>query len=443
MSRTGAQLLVGLSDFLDDQFASSTTSAGNAGGTTLVDTALSAFGDNRLVGQYAYLTATPFATRRITSNTQATGTVTVSPAFASQVGSATTYQIHKYSPTKKFLALDKARLTVSDYLFIINRDDSITGNGRSRVFGVPSSMQLGPTMAMIESPIEASSSWNFLQSPLNDSLTGWTASSLTASVHDRDSNDLFIPKYDASCTKLVIAASTAATYRQTVANMTNSITATLAASRRMTAGAWVYCTEVSRVSISILDDSGTVISSGGDVGDNTHNGNGWQLISIEGLIAGNNTTTLTFSIDIASGSTAITVFVNRCWFYFGEREFITEAIYMQERSVSVQRNDGDQTVTLSTVPPRGYQVRLMGKTFLTELGTTAATQVTNSMEVDARAAEILFAAAAEQLLAWEGIKTDNVPAVAARIANVRQRVPGLRAPKHMTVKPHLLSPFAR
>ena len=77
MATTGANLLVGFSDFIDDNVSGTTTGAGNSGGTTVLDSALGKFGDGRLSGRYMRITSgtDALAVRRITDNAQSTGTV--------------------------------------------------------------------------------------------------------------------------------------------------------------------------------------------------------------------------------------------------------------------------------------------------------------------------------------------------------------------------------
>lgn len=423
MTSTGATLLQGFSEFLADYEASTTTSAGNTGGTTLVDTYLSRYGDNRLKGMFIRITVSggnQYQVRRITSNTQSSGTVTVSPAFSGQVGVTSTYELHRYDPAIKFRALDKARFDVVDNVFRLIYDDTITSDGRNSVYDIPSSIDIGPVAAIVENPIEYGPTWNFLTNPDNASTTNWTASSTTASTYTRSENDLIIPKYDSTCTKLVTAASTAATYTQVVGDMTNSITAALAADRKMTFAAWVYCTEASKIALRILDDSGTVATG------SNHGGAGWELLTVEGTIAGNNATTLSARFVISSTANASTIFVNRSWFYFGDKERVADSIYQPEYAVEIRRDNATQQFMLKTVPPRGYQIRLIGKTVLSALGSTAATQVTNTMEVDANTAEILYARAAEVLFQWERVNTDNIQDVMQRIQMVRERQPKLR-----------------
>lgn len=423
---------------MDDWHSSVTTSAGNATGTTLVDTSLGRFGDNRLNGRYVRIMADTnvFHIAKITSNTQSTGTVTVSPAFSAQVATGVAFEIHKYDPSKKFLAMDKARLDLIDDVYRLVLDDTITSDGRSNVYDIPTAVEQGPMLAYFEEPVfVAEAQWNFLKTPRLDAATGWTSTNVTRTTVTISPTDLLIPKYDVACTRLAVAASTHGTYAQTVANMVAGTTAALAAGRKVTFSMWVYALEATRVTLQLTDDSATATGP-------VHHGRGWELLWVEKTISGTNTTTLTATLDIASGTNPMVVYANRTWLYFGDKERTCDSIYNLEKPISVRRDSSQQHVILGEIPTRGYQVRLQGKAPLSALGTDPLTQGSNLMEVDAKTAEVLYGHAASVLLDWERITTDNVPEVSARIAAVKSRMPALeQAWRQPAPSPHLRSPF--
>ena len=65
------------------------------------------------------------------------------------------------------------------------------------------------------------------------------------------------------------------------------------------------------------------------------------------------------------------------------------------------------------MPPRGYQIRLIGKTELSALGTS--TPQTNTMEVDINAAELLYARAARIMFGGDMLNTPGFRDIATRI----------------------------
>lgn len=413
MSLTGTQLLTGLSSFIEDNWSGTTTSAGNSGGTTFIDSTLGRYGDGKLRGRYVRITSgtDQWAIRRVTDNAQSTGTITVAPAFSAQLATSVTYELHRYDPARMFAALDAARIELADDLFILRYDESITTDGVARSYAIPTTLRQGPGQIFMEEPIASEPDWNLLEYPTGKVTTNWTSSNFTAAVVSADGSDLLIPKYDESCTRLKLAASTVGTYGQTIANMKTDITATLAAGRRMTAGMWVYSRVASRWYLDILDDSGTLASS------STHGGRGWELLTVSGTVTGNNATTLTVQLRCTSG-TAITGWWNRAWFMFGES---LPDCYTMELTKKIRRDDTTQRITLPYVPPGKYQLRLIGKDVLSALGTTATTQVTNTMELDANSAELLYAKAAEVLFHWEGINAESQEKVMQRIQHVMAR----------------------
>ena len=408
MSLTGQTLLEDFSKFIGDYIASETTGAGST--TTLVDTYLSRYGDDKVIDWYLRITenvgGNQYLVRRISDFVSSTGTCTVAPAFAGSTASGTTYELHRYDPAEKFMALDEARMRVFPDLCIIRYDDTLTGDGINSVFDIPTNVRRGPLRAVEEVPLACETSWNFLTNPSGSTTTSWTASSATASTVTRTQADLAIPKYDSVATKVAVAASTNGTYGQVVADMTG-VTAATAAGRRMTFAAWVYCLTASKVTLKLTDDTATTTSS-------FHGGAGWELMTVTRDIVATNATTLTVKVDVANSAGAVNFWLNRAWFYFGDANRVRD-IYRSTNSYSVRRDDTTQKIYLDWVPERGHQVRLIGQDILSELGTTISTQVTNTMEVDDPLAQILYAEAAKIMFAKRGLNTANVSEVAVRV----------------------------
>ena len=360
-TRTGEQLLDDFGIFLDDKYESTTTGAGDT--TTVVDTALAEFGTDRLIGMYIRITANvagnQYLVRRITAFVSATGTVTVAPAFAGATGSATTYELHRYDPEKKFRALDEARIEAVADLYQLIYDETLTTDGIATEYPVPSSIRHGPMAVQIEQPVTVDTSWNFIQDPRGDSLTNWTAASTTATVVTRAENDRLIPKYDQSATKLATATVTNGTYKQPVASMTNSITAALAGGRQMTFAAWVYSRVASRVALTLEDGTDTTTGT-------AHRGLGWELITVTKEIADANATTLTAGFDITNDTGAVDCWWNHSWLYFGDATRVT-GHYPNDTMHRVRRDATTQNFHLPGRVRERRQLRLIGKDILSAL----------------------------------------------------------------------------
>jgi len=418
ISRTGAQLLTGLSRFLGDEISvSGLTMSSNGTSTTVVDTELSSYGDDFFRDWWIRDTSSTnqWVFRRVSSFTSASGTLTTVNTWGSTPQSGDTYELHRFRPDGMFSALDDARVSVYPDLAILRFDDTITTDGISKSYDIPSNVRRGPATVLLEQPVAVDVSWNFLTAPTGDSTSNYTASNFTASTYAREEADRLIPKYDDTATELVLAASTAGTYRQVVANMANNITAAKSAGRRMTAAAWVYCRSASKIALEFLDDSGQVAAS------SQHGGTGWELLTATGNVVGTNATTLTWGLTADNDATPIDVFWNRAWFYYGEAGRVRD-VYAQVQPKRVRR-DGTPPATLHFlgIPPRGRQVRLIGRDHLSELGTTAGTQVTNTMELDAADEQILLAEAAKILFLREGMSTNDFPSLSTKIAIAEAR----------------------
>lgn len=435
---TGQQLLQGLSQFLNDWESRTTTSAGAADGSTLVDTYLKRYQDSRLQGRIVRVTssgANQYTTQSIDNNSQSSGTVTLTGPFDAQVGTGVSYEIHRYDPAKKFRALDEARFDVSDFAYRYIYDETTTADGNTWTFPIPSTIALGPALVFEEVPVNANLViWNFVTSPIGDSTSPWTATNCTASIININYTDLIVPKYDYASTRIQVANGVAATYAQPVAQMANGVTASLAAGREMAGGMWVYCRESGRVTLSITDDAGTATSD-------AHGGMGWELLTFEREIDQDNSTTLTFTLNVSSGD-PLTLYWNRAWLYYGKKERITEC-YSDEAIGSVRRDATTQTIALTRYPERGHQLRFMGQQFLSELGSDPDTQVTNTMEVTEDTARMVYARAAELVLEWEGMVAQDVPEVYQRINTVRSRMTRVDKFRQQPQFRHVSSPYMR
>ena len=439
MSRTGEQILQAISEVLNDWWTSTTTSAGLTDATTIVDTKLQGFGDNRLAGRYVRLTEASNVVRRAVRNKQADGVLSVQEAFAAQVASGQDYQLHRYEPAMKFKAADHARLEmdVMETVFQVKLDDTNTSDGtENQVFDIPSTIVQGPHLAFVEAPAPAEVDWNFLTTPQGDAETGWTANSLTLGTRDRDSHDLLVPKYNDTCQSFSVATTTNGTLAQAVAAMSSDITAALAKGRKMTFAMWVYCLTASRVALKLTDDSTTTTGT-------AHQGRGWELLYVEKTISSTNATTLTATLDVTDDAGAVTGFAERRWLYYGDKERVCDAGFNFSTPLKVRLDDTQKHFSLpSGTAPRGYQIRLQGKAPLSALGTDLTTQSTGTMEVDERTEKVLAVKAAELLLQWGILTADDQAQVAGRIEAVKGRMAGLaREWNHKTENYRIAGPY--
>lgn len=413
MTITGANLLIGLSRFLGDEISVvALAMSSNGSSTTVVDTSLTGYGDdffrNWWIRSIASGGSNQYLFRRCTGFAQSSGTLTTLEAWLSTPQSADTFQLHRFKPDNMFSALDEAAIRIYPDLAQIVYDETLTGDGVSNSFDVPSAIRRGPVMVQQEIPVSVNVDWNFVEDPEGDDTTDYTATDTTATTLSRNERDRIIPKYGDTATKLATATVTNGQYDQVVGNMANGITAVLAAGRQMTYAVWVYCRTSGRVTALFIDGTATVATS------STHGGAGWELLTATGSVSDANTTKLTTRIDITSASGAVDLWWNRAWFYFGDAARVRD-IYHQSIPKRLRRDDTTQRLYMDFIPTKGYQLRLIGRDVLTPLGATISTQVTNSMEIDDENASILYAEATRILFMREGMSTADFPRVAQRI----------------------------
>lgn len=404
MSLTGAELLRYFSEFLDDYWTSTSTSAGTT--TTLVDTALQRFGEKANEEAFLRITedsGTPgnlYLVRRVNNFTGST--LTFAPALPQSVESGKDYEIHKWDPAKKFRALDRARILAFPQVAKIVVDETVTSDGHTTELDIPASIRRGPAQVWAEEPLSPSVDWNLLTNPQLASATGWTATLSTVAVYTKTAQDNLVPKLEQSCLKLSGSAS---------GYISQSLSTTLAAAmanRRMSFGVWMYA-QTAGGKVGITDDNATVYSD-------THSGNGWEFLQVSKVIYGTNATLLRASIH---PMTANAVFVERA--FFGQIDRISLSYRILIPREGVHRDDNDARLYLKNPAPRGYQYRMVGRTPITSLGTNATTQNTNTMEVDEEDMDLLLATAARILLTWEGMSSGEIEKTFPMVAIAEQR----------------------
>lgn len=408
VTQTGEVLLTGFSDFIGDHETSVSTAAGAADGSSLVDTVIQELGQNSLEDWYVRLTdgAHDNEILRIAGNSGSTITFHSATSAGTAIASGTAYSLHRYDPERKFDLLDRARVVSFPLLSKLVYDETVTGDGWGREIAIPSTILRGPVSVFGEVPLSTDHTWNFLTSPQGDSLTGWTVAggAATAALYAEVDHDLHVPKYDQNCTRIVVPDSQAVTYTQVVGDMETTITAPLAAGREMLYAKWVYCTLAARVTLNLIDDTGTVGSSP------AHGGGGWELLTVAGTIDGDNATTLSVQLAISSGAVT-NVFWNRSWLMYGDK--LPDFYHVEHGRYSVRRDGTTQEVLLRKPAPRKRQLRMVGRGLLSELGT--ATPQTSTMELDELAAELLYAFAARELYRELGNTAEMSSRVAGRI----------------------------
>ena len=131
MSLTRLQLRQKLSSEIGDRFDETTTSAGAADGSTLVCSALKSYPDDYFNDWWVIPTLGTYkgVTKRISDFTQASGTVTVYAAWAGQILTDLTFELHRQDPTLLNNYINSAIENAYPFFYDEVIDDNlITGN---------------------------------------------------------------------------------------------------------------------------------------------------------------------------------------------------------------------------------------------------------------------------------------------------------------------------
>ncbi len=414
MAKTGEVLLGEFSDFLGDRFASTTTAAGASDGSTLVDSLLKQFSEDVIEGWFLRIDEPAHGAlheiRRITSHADATGTENLASDFSAQLGSGITYELHRYDPARKFAALDRARLKIADDVFVILRDETITGDGRNNEFRTPTAFSRGPSAAVIEDPLEVDAVWNLLENPRLSATTSWTAAAgLAAETFSRNSIDDIIPRHEQTCLKLTYTTGGSdGTLTQVVGDMASDFSAGRAAGRVLEAGIWVYSLTAG-LFVEIVHDTASFTST-------AHQGFGWEFLRARGEVPQGNSTLLSVRIRFPSGTSAV-AYAERAWLVYDN---IPDFYYDREPVSTLYDNSLKRFWFDRGTPPRGHQIRLFGREPVTALGTVLSAAASNEMEVDDASSQILYAEAARVLLGDDVMNSEDLGGVAERIAWVER-----------------------
>ena len=101
-----------------------TTSIGNAGGTTLVCTGITEIPDS-LDQMYVIMTSGDSDAEIQRVSSVSTSTITVETAFTAQIASGVTFEIHRFYPTLMTNSLDRAAADLLPWLYVHIRNETI------------------------------------------------------------------------------------------------------------------------------------------------------------------------------------------------------------------------------------------------------------------------------------------------------------------------------
>ncbi len=232
-----------------DHIYGSTTSAGNGGGTTYLDTALADRVDDTYNAFYSIITSGTYLDQhRLNSDfAQSTGTVTVGAAFGGQIASAVSYELHRFKPEWYVESLNEAIRALEPWLFQELRDETLIADNM-----LPNG--------------------NFEDWTSSSAPDYWTLTTATAATNTTAGNF----KYGKSAMALTGGASSG----YAACSQANWLPLLDAQNHTITFTAWVKTSTASHCRIAIVDDDGTTYSttshsatSGYHTGDGT-----WQFM---------------------------------------------------------------------------------------------------------------------------------------------------------------------
>jgi len=124
---TKANFMTKVNDLLNDNWAGTTTSAGNADKKDLLDSELAHYKDNYFNGWWVYVAS---QLRRVSDFTSTSGTVEWITAVTAQVGSGVAYELHRYDRDKKVAAANQALSMAFPWFYSQVEDEAtLTGTG--------------------------------------------------------------------------------------------------------------------------------------------------------------------------------------------------------------------------------------------------------------------------------------------------------------------------
>lgn len=331
---------------------STSTSAGAAGGTTIVDTALQGYEDDTFLNWWAMCTSGTNSgeVRRVSSFTSSSGTVTVGTAFGAQVATSVTYELMRINPTWMNLAISRAAEELYPHLYLPIRDETLVVD-------------------------------NLLANPDFETFAGGAFTGWTTVGSPTLTQDTSIVWHSSGAAKIVAGGS--------AGQLTQAPTLTVEeiVGYSVLFKAWVYCTAADTARLR-LDWDGTNFENG-----NYHTGaDQWEHLYVQGGVPSTATQVKAICETVASG----TAYFDAAWMViYPIYKYTIPTSIRSLRYVTMQYAEDtvDAPYYRIVSPTRGHRLRLEGMGLLTRPATDAAT-----MEIDGERVDLLTSYAAKWLM---------------------------------------------
>ena len=311
--------------------------------------------------------------RRITGFTQSSGTIACAGAnWTDSESGSINYELTPFDPSEVSNFYNEVREQVFPDIALVRDVETIVTGLRQHTYTLPSTIRKVDRV-YLGNRRNADTSENLL---LNGDFEDWTSStspdywSVTgtgASVNqeaDTSDPENYMVLYGDNSARLVVPSTTAVTLVQTFDSTLSRYTAVATEGQECNLSAWVYCTEASRVSLTI----------DGAVQSETHGGTGWELLKGSQTLTQTDTEAAV-GLSITSGN-ALAVFVDEIWMTLGQSELI-DVPYTELRNwehvppVAGASNGG--IIRFQETLPSKYRIRVVGRDLLSPVTTDAST----------------------------------------------------------------------
>ena len=311
--------------------------------------------------------------RRITGFTQSSGTIACAGAnWTDNESGSINYELTPFDPSEVSNFYNEVREQIFPDIALVRDVETIVTGLRQHTYTLPSTIRKVDRV-YLGNRRNADTSENLL---LNGDFEDWTSStspdywSVTgtgASVNqeaDTSDPENYMVLYGDNSARLVVPSTTAVTLVQTFDSTLSRYTAVATEGQECNLSAWVYCTEASRVSLTI----------DGAVQSETHGGTGWELLKGSQTLTQTDTEAAV-GLSITSGN-ALAVFVDEIWMTLGQSELI-DVPYTELRNwehvppVAGASNGG--IIRFQETLPSKYRIRVVGRDLLSPVTTDAST----------------------------------------------------------------------
>ena len=311
--------------------------------------------------------------RRITGFTQSSGTIACAGAnWTDSESGSINYELTPFDPSEVSNFYNEVREQVFPDIALVRDVETIVTGLNQHTYTLPSTIRKVDRV-YLGNRRNADTSENLL---LNGDFEDWTSStspdywSVTgtgASVNqeaDTSDPENYMVLYGDNSARLVVPSTTAVTLVQTFDSTLSRYTAVATEGQECNLSAWVYCTEASRVSLTI----------DGAVQSETHGGTGWELLKGSQTLTQTDTEAAV-GLSITSGN-ALAVFVDEIWMTLGQSELI-DVPYTELRNwehvppVAGASNGG--IIRFQETLPSKYRIRVVGRDLLSPVTTDAST----------------------------------------------------------------------